>query len=106
MTTSTPAAATSPPTGTRTLLAKASLSAAATIVGLCLLGIGGEIALRHKYGPMPGKSPLYRLTDWPQRYELTPNLRSFQGKIDTDDRGFRGLNADRQTEGPVRRILF
>ena len=91
---------------TPTLLAKVSLSVAATIGGACLVGIGTEIGLRHKYGPMPGQSPLYRLTDSPQRYELAPNLRSFQGKIDTDDRGLRGLNADRQTEGSVRKILF
>jgi GDSL-like Lipase/Acylhydrolase family len=91
---------------TPTLLAKVSLALAATIVSATAIAVIGEIALRGEYGPMPGQSPIYRLTEAPQRYELVPNLRSVFGKIDTDEHGLRGLNNGRQTEGPVRTILF
>jgi lysophospholipase L1-like esterase len=65
-----------------------------------------EGVLRLKHGPLPGRSPLYRLTEAPHRFELVPNLRAFQGKIDTDSRGLRGLNPGPRRDRSPRTVLF
>src|SRR5688572_3321977 len=90
----------------RRTVARACLVLASVLGSVCAGSLIWEGVLRRQYGPMPGQSPLYRLTDAPHRYELVPNLRAFQGKIDTDSLGMRGLNPGPRPGTSARSVLF